>query len=208
MLMPLWLPLLGLAMMSAGLAQGRPVFYRARRLGGGGGVFQMLKIRTMVRDADRRGPPVSGSEDPRITRVGRVLRRTKLDELPQFLHVLSGRMSVVGRRPESPAYREYYPADGELLAARPGLTGYGALYFFLCAESGADAADFEAYYVRDVLPHTLQLDQQCHAELSAAPFRTTVAMLGWTLCAVVHRTLAVPLPLRLARLLTAAAPTC
>jgi lipopolysaccharide/colanic/teichoic acid biosynthesis glycosyltransferase len=156
-------------------------------LGRGGKVFRMLKLRTMVRHAERLGPAVSAGDDPRITTVGRLLRRTKLDELPQFLHVLSGRMSIVGPRPEAPDYlRHYTPAGLRSLEAKPGITGYGALYFF-SAERNSPTAEFEDRYVRDLLPTKLLLDERCWLDLQAEPFRTTVRLLGLTLGAVIWR---------------------
>lgn len=184
LLAPVWVPLLLLGI-AAAASQGRPIFYSARRVGREGQVFRMLKLRTMVRDAEQAGAAVSASDDPRITAVGRILRRGKLDELPQFLHVLSGRMSIVGPRPEAPEYlRHYTPAGLRSLAAKPGITGYGALYFF-AAERGTPRADFEQRYVRDLLPTKLALDERCWLDLQARPFRTTIRMLLLTLTAVV-----------------------
>jgi lipopolysaccharide/colanic/teichoic acid biosynthesis glycosyltransferase len=186
-LAPIWAPLLLLGAVAAALTQGLPIFYRAERIGRGGRVFRMLKLRTMVRDAEQLGPAVSASNDPRVTPLGRLLRRAKVDELPQFLHVLSGRMSVVGPRPESPAYLGYYTAAGlRSLEAKPGITGYGALYFF-SAEHGSPAAGFEDRYIRELLPTKLLLDERCWLDLQSRPFSTTLTLLGLTLSAVVRR---------------------
>ncbi len=186
LLAPIWAPLLLLATLAA-LLQGPPIFYRANRLGRGGSTFPMLKLRTMVLNADQVGPAVAAGSDPRITRVGRLLRRAKLDELPQFLHVLSGRMSIVGPRPEAPHYLAHYtPAGMRSLEAKPGITGYGALYFF-SAERSAAAADFEARYLRELLPTKLLLDERCWLDLQARPLRTTLELLGLTLTAVLLR---------------------
>jgi lipopolysaccharide/colanic/teichoic acid biosynthesis glycosyltransferase len=186
LLAPLWAPLLLVGAVAA-LSQGLPVFYRAHRLGRRGKAFRMLKLRTMVPNAEQLGPAVSTGNDPRITTVGKLLRRTKLDELPQFLHVLSGRMSIVGPRPEAPNYLPHYtPAGLRSLEAKPGITGYGALYFF-SAERNSPAADFEERYVRDLLPTKLLLDERCWLDLQARPFRTTVELLGLTLGAVAMR---------------------
>lgn len=187
LLAPLWVPLLLLGIVAAALRQGSPVFYRAERMGQDGKAFRMLKLRTMVTDAERMGPAVSASDDSRITGIGRVLRRTKLDELPQFLHVLSGRMSIVGPRPESPFYlRHYTPAGLRSLAAKPGITGYGALYFF-AAERNTPTHDFESRYIRELLPTKLLLDERCWLDLQATPLRTTLTLLFLTLGAVVRR---------------------
>lgn len=179
LLAPVWGPLL-LMGIAAAACQGLPIFYRANRLGRGGDVFPMLKLRTMIRAADALGPAVSTGADPRITPIGRLLRRTKVDELPQFLHVLSGRMSIVGPRPEAPEYlRHYTPAGVRSLEAKPGLTGYGALYFF-SAERNCPTADFESRYLRELLPTKLALDERCWHDLQARPIRTTLRVLGLT----------------------------
>jgi lipopolysaccharide/colanic/teichoic acid biosynthesis glycosyltransferase len=186
LLAPIWAPLLLLGVVAAA-SQGMPIFFRAERIGRGGKTFRMLKLRTMVRNAERLGPAVSASADPRITAVGRVLRRTKLDELPQFLHVLSGRMSIVGPRPEAPDYLRYYtPAGLRSLEAKPGITGYGSLYFF-SAEQGSPSTDFEERYLRELLPTKLLLDERCWLDLQARPFRTTLELLGLTLSALALR---------------------
>jgi undecaprenyl phosphate N,N'-diacetylbacillosamine 1-phosphate transferase len=105
-----------------------PVFYRSQRLGRHGRTFEMLKFRTMVarapdvRNAD--GSTYSAADDPRVTRAGRWLRRTSLDELPQLWNVLRGDMSLVGPRPELPDQLRYYaPSDHRRLDVRPGITG-------------------------------------------------------------------------------------
>lgn len=186
-LAPVWAPLLLLGAGAAALLQGRPVFYRAERLGRDGKVFRMLKLRTMVRSAELLGPAVAAGDDPRITRVGGFLRRTKLDELPQFLHVLSGQMSIVGPRPESPAYLRHYTAEGlRALQAKPGITGYGTLYFF-SAERNEPSADFESRYVKELLPTKLLLDERCRLDLQSRPFHTTAMLLALTLAAVLRR---------------------
>jgi lipopolysaccharide/colanic/teichoic acid biosynthesis glycosyltransferase len=186
LLAPIWAPLLLLGIVAAA-SQGMPIFFRAERIGRGGKTFRMLKLRTMVRNAERLGPAVSASADPRITAVGRVLRRTKLDELPQFLHVLAGRMSIVGPRPEAPDYLRYYtPAGLRSLEAKPGITGYGSLYFF-SAEQGSESTDFEERYLRELLPTKLLLDERCWLDLQARPFRTTLELLGLTLSALALR---------------------
>lgn len=104
---------------------GAPLFVQ-ERVGRGGRKFRMLKFRTMVRGAEAIGSGVYVSEsDPRITRVGRILRRLSLDELPQLLHVLTGRMSLVGPRPGLPYQLALYtPRQARRVSVRPGLTGW------------------------------------------------------------------------------------
>lgn len=107
------------------LDDGGPVFFRQVRVGRGCREFGMLKFRSMVVDAPLRGGFSTADGDPRITRVGRFIRRTSLDELPQLLNVLIGDMSLVGPRPDVPAQRELYEASEwtRRHAVRPGITG-------------------------------------------------------------------------------------
>jgi len=107
------------------LESGRPVLFRQARLGLAGREFRMFKFRSMVKDAASIGPWHTASDDPRITRVGRFIRRTSIDELPQLLNVVMGDMSLVGPRPDVPAQRLLYSdADWALrCSVRPGITG-------------------------------------------------------------------------------------
>lgn len=135
-----------------------PVFFRAQRIGMAGRTFTMLKFRTMVADATARGPRITTGDDPRITRIGRLLRRAHLDELPQLVNVLRGDMSLVGPRPEAPAFVALYPPEAQaILRVRPGITGLAQLVFrdesrVLVGE------DAEERYVRRVLPAKLRID--------------------------------------------------
>ena len=129
------LALLGLPMLAAALAvwldSGRPVLFSQTRIGLAGKPFRLYKFRSMVVDAERLGPQRTASSDPRITRVGRWLRRSSVDELPQLINVLRGDMSLVGPRPDVPAQQaDYRPEDWALRCrVRPGITGLAqALY--------------------------------------------------------------------------------
>jgi lipopolysaccharide/colanic/teichoic acid biosynthesis glycosyltransferase len=105
-----------------------PIFYRAARAGKSGRVFRMWKLRTMVTQADSIGPGLTAMNDHRITRVGRLLRRLSLDEIPQLLNVLCGQMSLVGPRPEIPDIVVTYSDEQKnVLTVRPGLTGYSQI---------------------------------------------------------------------------------
>lgn len=140
------------------LENGRPVFYRGRRVGRAGRPFYLLKFRTMVPDADRLGPAITAKGDPRVTRVGRWLRRTKLDELPQLLNVLRGEMSLVGPRPEDPKYVALYDADQRrVLSVRPGLTSPASLAF-RDEEQRLAGEDWEQVYREQILPAKLAID--------------------------------------------------
>lgn len=122
--------LLGTALAVA-IESGFPVLFRQTRVGLCGQTFGMLKFRSMVKNAASIGPYFTSANDPRITRVGRFIRRTSLDELPQLLNVLKGDMSLVGPRPDVPAQQSLYtPADwAQRCSVRPGITGLAqALY--------------------------------------------------------------------------------
>ncbi|MDO8276621.1 MAG: sugar transferase [Burkholderiaceae bacterium] len=118
-------PVLLLAALAVVLEDGRPVLFRQTRVGTQGREFGLLKFRSMVRNAASIGPYFTASNDPRITRVGRFLRRSSIDELPQIFNVLRGEMSLVGPRPDVPAQRSLYSeADWtQRLSVRPGITG-------------------------------------------------------------------------------------
>ncbi len=134
-----------------------PVIYGARRVGQGGREFTMWKFRSMAPGADLIGPGVTGAFDYRITRVGGFLRRTKLDELPQVLNVLAGQMSLVGPRPEAPAYVRLWNADERrLLSVRPGITGPSQLNYI--DEEELLVGDPEAAYAGELLHAKLAVD--------------------------------------------------
>lgn len=108
-----------------------PVFYKGERIGKNGVPFRMYKFRTMVPDADQKGGPSTALGDPRMTRIGRFLRKTKLDELPQLINILLGQMSFVGPRPQVKKYTDLYSENEKtILSVRPGLTDFASLHFF------------------------------------------------------------------------------
>ena len=125
-----------------------PVFYGSTRIGRAGIPFRMWKFRTMVPGADRLGSSVTVDADPRITPIGHILRRTKLDELPSLWNVLVGEMTLVGPRPETPAWVELYtPAMAEVLATRPGITDVAQIIFRHEEQMLKGAALDEAQYL-------------------------------------------------------------
>ena len=146
-----------------------PVFFRQQRVGRHGAPFDIHKFRTMHAQAAAQGLPLTVGDDPRITRAGRFLRRTRIDELPQFIDVLSGRMSLVGPRPEVPRYVALYPAAlrERALAVRPGITDPASLAYIDEAALLARAADPEREYVEVILPAKLKhaADYADHATL-------------------------------------------
>jgi lipopolysaccharide/colanic/teichoic acid biosynthesis glycosyltransferase len=131
-----------------------PVFFRQERVGQFGRVFRIHKFRTMDVDAEARGMQITVGVDPRVTWVGAVLRRYKLDELPQLIDVLFGQMSLVGPRPEVPRYVACYPLDVKelVLSVRPGITDRASIEFKDENEILGRAADPHRAYVEEVLP--------------------------------------------------------
>jgi len=149
-------PLLLAAALAVKLDSPGPVFYRQQRVGRHGMPFSIHKLRTMRHGAG--GPPLTVGDDPRITRVGAFLRRTRIDELPQFIDVLQGHMSLVGPRPEVPRYVAHYPPElrDRVLAVRPGITDPASLAYIDEARLLAAAADPEREYVQVILPAKLR----------------------------------------------------
>ncbi len=135
-----------------------PVFYRALRVGKNGRHFYLYKFRTMQAGADKVGPAITASGDRRVTSLGRVLRRTKLDELPQLINVLKGEMSLVGPRPEDPRYVALYtPEQRQVLNVRPGITSAASLSY-RHEEDVLAGQDWETIYRQQVMPAKLALD--------------------------------------------------
>jgi lipopolysaccharide/colanic/teichoic acid biosynthesis glycosyltransferase len=151
-------PLLAITAVLVKLDSPGPVFHVAERVGEGGRIFRLYKFRTMKVGSDRTGPAITTSQDARITRIGRVLRRTKFDELPQLFNVLNGDMSLVGPRPESPHYvRLYTAAQREVLKVRPGITGAASLVYRNEAAM-LTGQDWEQQYVNEIMPHKVAIE--------------------------------------------------
>ncbi len=160
-----------------------PVFFRQQRVGRRGVPFRIHKFRTMVADAPALGAPITVGADPRITRAGRALRRSKLDELPQLIDVLAGSMSLVGPRPELPRYVAMYPAAlrDKVLSVRPGITDPASLEYRDESALLARAADPERAYVDEVMPAKLRRAAQYVDQMS---LRNDVRLIGATLRAL------------------------
>lgn len=136
-----------------------PVLFRHQRVGRDGRLFGMWKFRTMVPGADKMGPGVTRGGDARITRLGRWLRKTKLDELPQLWNVLTGDMTLVGPRPEVPQYVERYtPEQRAVLALTPGLTDRASLEFVDEEELLRSAKNLEQFYMEHCVPRKIELN--------------------------------------------------
>ena len=149
------MPLLLLVALAIKLDSSGPVFFRQQRVGRHGIPFRIHKFRTMAAGAN--GLPLTVGADPRITRIGAFLRRTRIDELPQLIDVLQGSMSLVGPRPEVPRYVAHYPPGlrERALAVRPGITDPASLAFIDENELLARAADPEREYIDVILPAKL-----------------------------------------------------
>ncbi len=136
-----------------------PVLYRGPRMGRGAKPFHIYKFRSMIVEAPQPGLPITGRGDPRITRVGRWLRTTKLDELPQLINVLKGEMSIIGPRPEDPRYVAHYPEEyRRLLTVRPGLASPATLKYRHEEALLAKHQNAEEFYLNVILPDKLKLD--------------------------------------------------
>lgn len=169
LLAPLWLVLIGLIK----LETRGPAVYKSERIGRGGHPFTIYKLRTMKVIDGRSSSGITAAGDDRITRVGRVLRRLKLDETLQLINVVKGEMALVGPRPEDRRYVELYNArQRRVLDVRPGIMGPAALEFIDEEQVLAEVDDPETYYVEKLLPAKLEL------ELAYLDQRTTITDLG------------------------------
>lgn len=150
-------PLLALVSIWIRLDSPGPVLFRQVRVGRGGESFTILKLRTMRHDVS--GADVTAGHDPRITRSGRWLRSTKVDELPQLVNVLRGDMSLVGPRPELPRYVAMWPPEARetILSVRPGITDPASIEFRREAEELGAVSDAERHYVDVILPRKVSL---------------------------------------------------
>ena len=135
-----------------------PLFYRGERIGRKGRPFRIYKFRTMVVNADKIGGSSTPEDDPRVTRVGKFLRKYKLDELPQLLNVLSGEMSLVGPRPQVAwAVEKYTPEERAVLDVRPGITDWASLKFANEGEILKGSADPDRDYWEKIHPEKMRL---------------------------------------------------
>ena len=162
----LW-PLLLLIALAIWIDDPGPVFYRQVRVGRNGKTFRIFKFRSMVMDADKKGLAITVGRDSRITRVGAVLRKTKLDELAQLLNVFLGQMSFVGPRPEVPKYVELYtPYQRQVLLVRPGITDYASIAYRNENDLLAGAPNPETMYIEQIMPDKIELNMKYLREIS------------------------------------------
>jgi lipopolysaccharide/colanic/teichoic acid biosynthesis glycosyltransferase len=160
-----------------------PALFRQERVGLDGETFRIHKFRSMSVEHD--GALVSGTRDGRVTRVGRFLRRSKLDELPQIFDVFVGHMSLVGPRPEVPLYVDMWPADVRpvILSVRPGITDPASIAMRNEAEELAAAEDPERHYIESLLPRKTAMYVDY---VRSRSFTGDLAIIGRTLATVIR----------------------
>lgn len=175
----LLLPLLSVVALLIKVGSPGPIFFKQERVGRGFRPFLIYKFRTMVQDAPRLGAAITSGNDPRITRIGRILRKTKLDELPQLFNVLKGDMSLVGPRPEVRPYAELFREDYEqILKIRPGITDLASLKYFDEAQTLARTSNPEDEYINHILPDKVRLAKEY---VNRSSFWFDLALIGRTL---------------------------
>ena len=179
-------PLLAAMATAVKLDSTGPVFYRGVRIGKDGREFRIFKFRTMVADAEEKGPLNVGHTDARVTRTGRWLRTTKLDELPQLINVLRGDMSLVGPRPDVPQYAALYSAEDRelILSLPPGLTDWASIANFDQYLDFACAEDPDEMFEMHIRP--LKVELQRHYARNRG-FLTDLRILAWTARRMVTR---------------------
>lgn len=137
------------------------ILYLQNRVGKSGKIFRILKFRTMVTNADKLGLLTLGDGDNRITKVGRILRKTKLDEIPQLFNVFLGEMSFVGPRPEVKKYVNLYTnAQKEILKLKPGITDYASIKYIDESVILGNSEDPEKTYINTIMPHKIKLNKK------------------------------------------------
>jgi lipopolysaccharide/colanic/teichoic acid biosynthesis glycosyltransferase len=157
-----------------------PVFHRGLRVGRNGTAFRIFKLRTMVAEAERIGGPSTAADDPRITRVGKWIRRFNLDEWPQCMNVLLGQMSIVGPRPEVPEVVELYSEEERktILSVRPGITDWATVWIGNEGERLRGSPDPHRKYLEEIWPEKRRLQLKYVRNHS---FRTDLKIFGLTL---------------------------
>ncbi len=169
-------PLFLLGILLAKLQSKGPMFYKAKRVGRSEVIFEMYKFRTMVVKADTLGGSLTTYRDKRITSIGRFLRWTKLDELPNLINVIKGEMSLIGPRPEAPDYVKHYTqTQKQVLQVKPGMTGPSQLANRDEEEKLKGHLDAEHYYITELMPEKLALD------LHYVATQSIITDIGWLL---------------------------
>lgn len=160
-----------------------PVFFKQKRVGKNKEIFEIYKFRTMVTDAEKLGKQITVGNDSRITRVGKFIRKCKLDEFPQLINVLKGEMSLVGPRPEVPRYVDLYDEYQEqILLVQPGITDYASIEFRNENEILGESDNPDKTYIEDIMPTKIDLNMKYIKNISIVEdikliFVTLVAIL-------------------------------
>lgn len=138
-----------------------PVFFKQKRVGKNNKIFEIYKFRTMVTDAEKLGKQITVGNDSRITRVGKFIRKCKLDEFPQLINVLKGEMSLVGPRPEVPRYVELYDEyQSQILLVQPGITDYASIEYRNENEILGNSKNPEKTYIEEIMPTKIELNMR------------------------------------------------
>lgn len=162
-----------------------PVLYRGARVGRDGVIFKMCKFRTMVMNADKIGGSSTPDDDPRLTRIGKVLRKHKLDELPQLFNVIKGEMSFVGPRPEVQYYVNMFTEKEKvILGVRPGITDWASLWNPDEGALLAGSPDPDKTYLEEIRPEKVRLQLEY---VSKRSFSTDLTIIFQTLAAIVFK---------------------
>lgn len=177
------LPVFLLVAVAIKLDDGGPVFFFQERVGRNFSTFKVVKFRTMTTDPKVAGPLVTSENDKRITKVGKILRKLKIDELPQIFNVLRGEMSIVGPRPEVPKYVKLFEKDyRKLLTVRPGMTGYASVVFRNEEQILSRYTEPETAYVTEILPKKIKLEL---IYVSRVSFILDIKIFLWTFLKVI-----------------------
>lgn len=164
---------------------GGPIFYKGIRVGKNGIPFKMFKFRTMVVNADKIGGPSTADDDPRLLKVGKLIRKYKLDEIPQLINVLKGDMSLVGPRPEVPHYVNMFTEEEkEILSVRPGITDWASLWNSDEGAILAGSSDPEKTYMEKIWPEKKRLQLKYVKEHS---FLTDIKIILLTILKIIKR---------------------
>ena len=167
------------------LDDGGSIFFRQIRVGQYGKLFKIYKFRTMVENAEKLGAQVTKGDDPRITRVGKFLRKYKLDELPQLINVLKGEMSLVGPRPEVPKFVKLFEEDyKEILQVKPGITDYASLEFKDENELLKGAENPEEVYIKEILSKKIEYYKKYLKDIS---FTTDLKIILKTIVEIIRK---------------------
>lgn len=161
------------------------VFYKQKRVGKGNIDFSMLKFRTMRIGSDKKGLLTIGDKDNRITKVGYLLRKYKIDELPQLFNILKGDMSFVGPRPEVRKYVDLYDKEQLIVfSVRPGLTDYSSLFYINESELLSQSVNPEETYINIILPAKLKL---CEKYIIDSSLKTDIKIITKTILKIIHK---------------------